>query len=540
MPRGRRTTKKRKIVEKIEEDEEVEEENEIETEITTTTTSTHSETIKKLAMAKEEIKHEVDSLYPFADAHHVLDDYDCMLNQTNINNNNNKFYIIQLLTDGSSYYMWNRWGRIGENGQKTSKTFGDKKKAITAFEKKFLDKTKNYWESRKEFEPVAGKYTLIEIQSKEVPSETRQVLDVAPVTTVTFESSKLLLITQRLIELIFSSNMFTESLKQMNINVKKMPLGNLSKSQLAKGYVVLEKLENAMETTSVSKLAEISSEFYTLIPHAFGRTRPPTINTKEMLQDKYNMLNVLADIEIAQDLLKKSETIKEEEVLVKPNPLDSKYDSLNCNLNYVAPTQDEASYIKNYCTNTQGFRKCKILHIWKVKRDGEFERADKFDSIENRKLLWHGTSVPVVAAILKTGLRILPHSGGRVGRGIYFASENGKSSGYVGTTNVNSKQIGFMFLNEVLLGSTYELMKDNCGLKAAPKGYDSVHAVGRTEPDSAQDLLIEIDNHEIIVPQGKVKKITKAAQSSFGQSEYLIYKEEQTIIRFLLQCEFCY
>jgi hypothetical protein len=45
-------------------------------------------------------------------------------------------------------------------------------------------------------------------------------------------------------------------------------------------------------------------------------------------------------------------------------------------------------------------------------------------------MLWHGTNVAVVAAILKSGLRIMPHSGGRVGRGIYFASENGKSAGY--------------------------------------------------------------------------------------------------------------
>jgi poly [ADP-ribose] polymerase len=43
--------------------------------------------------------------------------------------------------------------------------------------------------------------------------------------------------------------------------------------------------------------------------------------------------------------------------------------------------------------------------------------------------LWHGTDVAVVVAILKSGLRIMPHSGGRVGAGIYFASENGKSAG---------------------------------------------------------------------------------------------------------------
>lgn len=36
-------------------------------------------------------------------------------------------------------------------------------------------------------------------------------------------------------------------------------------------------------------------------------------------------------------------------------------------------------------------------------------------------------SVAVVAAILKSGLRIMPHSGGRVGSGIYMASEAGKS-----------------------------------------------------------------------------------------------------------------
>lgn len=57
-------------------------------------------------------------------------------------------------------------------------------------------------------------------------------------------------------------------------------------------------------------------------------------------------------------------------------------------------------------------------------------RCKEHDGITNRKLLWHGTNVAVVAAILKGGLRIMPHSGGRVGAGIYFASENSKSAGY--------------------------------------------------------------------------------------------------------------
>ncbi len=71
------------------------------------------------------------------------------------------------------------------------------------------------------------------------------------------------------------------------------------------------------------------------------------------------------------------------------------------------------------------------------------ERFAEHDDLDNRRLLWHGTNVAVVAAILKTGLRIMPHSGGRVGRGIYFASEHGKSAGYVSSTRSG---IGIMFL----------------------------------------------------------------------------------------------
>lgn len=42
----------------------------------------------------------------------VLEDYDCMLNQTNIGHNNNKYYVIQVLQTGSVFYAWNRWGRV--------------------------------------------------------------------------------------------------------------------------------------------------------------------------------------------------------------------------------------------------------------------------------------------------------------------------------------------------------------------------------------------------------------------------------------------
>ncbi len=42
--------------------------------------------------------------------------------------------------------------------------------------------------------------------------------------------------------------------------------------------------------------------------------------------------------------------------------------------------------------------------------------------------------------------------------------------------------IGIMFLNEVALGKEHEVTGGCSGFVAAPKGYDSVVARGRTEP----------------------------------------------------------
>ena len=75
-------------------------------------------------------------------------------------------------------------------------------------------------------------------------------------------------------------------------DVKKMPLGKISKSQIAKGFEALEQIEDAVKNKKTSKLAELSSLFYTLIPHNFGRQRPPIISDEDTLRKKMDMLIV--------------------------------------------------------------------------------------------------------------------------------------------------------------------------------------------------------------------------------------------------------
>ncbi|XP_070793173.1 protein mono-ADP-ribosyltransferase PARP3 isoform X2 [Pituophis catenifer annectens] len=434
----------------------------------------------------------------------------------------------------------------GEVGQCKLSSCPTLEAAINAFEKKFQEKTKNKWANRENFIAHDGKYTLIEVQheDKEEQEVTVKVDDVDGMKSF---KQKILPCTldkhtQNLMTLIFSNDMFKEAMQTMNIDVKKMPLGKLSKQQIAKGFEALEALEEALkkQTPSQKKLEELSSRFYTIIPHNFGRNRPPSINTQEVVQAKKDMLLVLADIELAQSLQaqKKEEEEEEEKEMVKEvlHPLDKDYGLLKCELTLVAPSSEDYKLIETYVKKTgPTYQKLRIMNIWKVNREGESQRFKTHDHLGNRRLLWHGTNIAVVAAILKSGLRIMPHSGGRVGKGIYFASENSKSAGYVGTT---SKREGIMFLNEVALGKVYNITQDDYSLCKPPVGYDSVKACGHTEPDPACDKELILDGKKVLIPQGKPIVMTKYQNSNFSQSEYLIYQENQCCIRYLIQLHF--
>ncbi|XP_025741100.1 protein mono-ADP-ribosyltransferase PARP3 isoform X1 [Callorhinus ursinus] len=467
----------------------------------------------------------------------VHGDYACTLNQTNIGSNNNKFYIIQLLEEGDRFACWNRWGRVGEVGQSKLSYFKLLEDAKKDFEKKFRDKTKNSWVERDHFVAHPGKYTLIEVQGDNEAQEAVVKVDRGPVRAVVqrVQPCSLDAATQKLITNIFSKDMFKNAMTLMNLDVKKMPLGKLSKQQIARGFEALEALEVALRapTDGGPSLEALSSHFYTVIPHNFGRNRPPPINSPELLQAKKDMLLVLADIELAQTLQASPE---EEEVEEVPHPLDRDYQLLKCQLQLLDPEAPEYKVIHTYLEQTGNSYRCPALqHVWKVNREGEGDRFRAHSKLGNRKLLWHGTNVAVVAAILTSGLRIMPHSGGRVGKGIYFASENSKSAGYVTGMSCGAHQIGYMFLGEVALGREHHITIDEPSLKQPPPGFDSVIARGHTEPDPTQDTELELDGQRVAVPQGHPVLCAEFCSSRFSQSEYLIYQESQCRLRYLLE-----
>lgn len=53
--------------------------------------------------------------------------------------------------------------------------------------------------------------------------------------------------------------------------------------------------------------------------------------------------------------------------------------------------------------------------------------------------------------------------------------------------------------------------------------------------DPSQDSSLEFDGKKVVVPQGRPIQQPKFSDSSFSQSEYLVYRESQNRIRYLLK-----
>lgn len=169
-----------------------------------------------------------------------------------------------------------------------------------------------------------------------------------------------------------------------------LPLGRLSKAQISQGYSLLQKLSNALTeidelqkqdargsdesatttakaatrrstrpkrtfTANASKirklkteLKQLSSEFYTLIPHDFGRSLPPAIDTMAEVKLKIDLLEVLADVEISQKLQREKRKRQHDSSATKINPLDAQYNMLNVHMEPLAASEEEFQIIDRY------------------------------------------------------------------------------------------------------------------------------------------------------------------------------------------------
>ncbi|XP_074508142.1 poly [ADP-ribose] polymerase 2 [Sebastes fasciatus] len=464
------------------------------------------------------------------------DVYDVMLNQTNLQFNNNKYYLIQLLEDDNSkaYSVWLRWGRVGKVGQHSlTACGGDLLKAKNIFNTKFLDKTKNEWGDRASFEKVDGKYDMVFMDySTDEKEESQNTVDAAPKK----RTSSLDVKVQSLLELICDVKAMEECVLEMKFDIRKAPLGKLTSEQIRAGYMALKKIEECLKKKGSNReLLEACNQFYTRIPHDFGLKSPPIIRTEDELKEKISLLEALSDIQIAVKMVQSSKDSDE-------HPLDRHYSSLQCQLQSLDSSSNEYTVVEKYLQSTHASTHrdytMTVLDIFSVDRDGE--RNNFLSQINNRTLLWHGSRMTNWVGILSQGLRVAPPeapiTGYMFGKGIYFADMSSKSANYCFAGQNNN--VGLLLLCEVALGDSNELLDADYEAKNMPAGKHSTKGLGQTGPDPKNS----VDLDGVTVPMGPGVKTGVGKKSCYSllYNEFIVYNPAQTRMRYLLRIKFNY
>lgn len=261
---------------------------------------------------------------------------------TSSSNNNNKFYRIQLLkskTKQNSYSTWTRWGRVGEVGASAILGPTDFESAKKTFEKKFRDKSGLAWKDRLD-DPKPGKYSFVERDYEEDDPDAEEARASKKNKKKPDEDdhpapeSKLAKPIQEVVSLIFNQEYALNALQELNFDANKLPLGKLSKRTLQTGFQALKDLSELLNDASLAAskyqqplataLETLSNRYFTIIPHAFGRARPPVISHSSMLKKEVELLDNLTDMEISNQIFSDSLTADSE-----IHFLDKQFEGLN-------------------------------------------------------------------------------------------------------------------------------------------------------------------------------------------------------------------
>ncbi|PYI11020.1 poly polymerase [Aspergillus sclerotiicarbonarius CBS 121057] len=501
----------------------------------------------------------VDELCTLRATHTVYIDstgliWDATLNQTSATNNNNKFYRIQMLHRKGEFKTWTHWGRVGEVGQSALLGNGSFDWAEAEFKKKFKDKSGLTWENRLD-PPKKSKYTFIERNYEEDTEDEDEDAPAKPAKAKKPEvKSTMPVAVQDLMAFIFNQEFFLSTMASMSYDAKKLPLGKLSKRTLRSGFQALKDLSELIATpalattkydTTFAAAAEyLSNQYFTTIPHIFGRNRPPVLNQENLLKKEIELLETLTDMEVANNIMKEA---KEADTV---HHLDRQFQGLG--MREMTPL-DHAStefielddYLNRSRGATHGIR-YKVINIFRIERQGESDRfeSSKYSKIKDssRRLLWHGSRSTNFGGILSQGLRIAPPeapvSGYMFGKGVYFADMSTKSANYCCSFGSGNK--GLLLLCDVEVGNPMlELDRGNfnAGDDAKKEGKIATLGRGRSIPAAWKDAgCVNQDLQGVLMPDVSVPS-GNATSQGLMYNEYIVYDVAQIRQKYLFHVD---
>lgn len=373
---------------------------------------------------------------------------------------------------------------------------------------------------------------------------------------------------QGLMAMLCDRDALDSALDALSLDRKRMPLGRLAKKQLIKGYKALAAIETAISKgASSAKLADLSSDFYAAIPHAFGMSKPPTLSSVHAVADRRDALDTLAQMDVAGKVLRAR--------AASLHRFDYAAAVLGAVFTPVAADGLLWGALQQALTGTHGAThagyKLALRGAWGAATRGsaaawapwenaawDFEEAGAPAS----RLLWHGSRQTNWLSILAQGLRIAPAeapiTGDMFGRGVYLADCASKAANYCHPSR--ESPVGLLALVQTWVGEPHRLCRAVNGLKAPPSPCHSVLGMGRQVPEpgswlplpglpasSSSSLSSATLAMGPLVPAdglGNAYQVDvhgdDVASGDLLYNEYVVHDASQAVIRWVLQVEFLY
>ncbi len=462
-----------------------------------------------------------------------------VLQVTDIANNNNKYYAVELhqgLGDAaagiSRFRVFTHYGRTDDletnpnAGAKESRYIEDLGSAEACYLQIFKEKSspsKGYKEVFLASSNI-GSSKARGTSSGEVDAKTLERIEGEKEKRAARPPSSLSPDVQTLIRYIYAeaTNALTTTVAaKITANGIETPLGVLTLGQIERGEAVLLQLytllqkqsadagkaSKASEAKFAAATQEYSGEFYTCIPHRIGRTREAiassVINNLEQFEQKQETLQLMKDM---------LQVNGDSGSVLFSDEIDLKYQALKCGVMMVQPNSIEFQRVAEHVIKSQIKNKAiKVRNIYTLKRDHEYDvfRGD----IDNQRELFHGSRVKNWVGLLSRGI-LMPKvamsmgvnrtDAGWLGNGIYFGDASCTAAFY---TTAGAKGSRFMAVARVALGKMKEFTKITYGIEKAPDGFESCHGV----------------RHKLLRP------------SQFADDEFVIYAQNQQRLEYLVE-----
>jgi predicted DNA-binding WGR domain protein len=273
----------------------------------------------------------------------------------------NVFYEMQVIREKvqDNYYLFTRWGRIGDRWSCQDQTtpFPTEAEATEEFTKIFRSKTGNAWEERSGFEQKPKKYQY-QPRSAEVAPE--DALDLSK-WGINAQPSVLPVALQRLLSVASCKSLVDVILTNNQMSPETIPLGRLSAltSVIDEVRSLLHQIEHAIRIGNEEReksipdgvllqanadlVARLSSRHYELIPHVnFSHTNVGPMDIRALEKERVTV-EMLAEVCAPVKCL-----LGAESRLTEMNPIDYLYAAMRTDLAELERGSSELALIQDY------------------------------------------------------------------------------------------------------------------------------------------------------------------------------------------------